>query len=190
EALWQAQVVGVAPGHRQLLAGAGDLLQQIAPQHQVTRAGGFHTYAAGAAHGSEQHRQGSAHALQFDTGFGEIGACATGDEAMPDAADPLFDFDGKGHEQSLRSAFEKQKRPARNQPGRCTYRGRTQAAVAAAGTSAVTRTRCLKLYRWQTRPIRKNTPATRRSQKKMAGWSAVFMNDMAAASAGIRCSQT
>ena len=107
----QAQVAGIAPGHRQLLAGAGHLLQQITPQQQLPRAGGFHADPAGAAHGAKQQRQRALHSGQFDPRFGEIRAGAAGDKAVPDTADPLFQFDGKGHGVAL-MVVHKQQRPA------------------------------------------------------------------------------
>jgi hypothetical protein len=93
----QTKVRLVAPRQGHLLAGAGDLLQHVASQQQVAVAGGFHADAIGAPHGAKQQRQRSLLVDQFDPGLGKVRAGAAGDEAMPDAADPLFQFDGKGH---------------------------------------------------------------------------------------------
>ncbi|MNY13370.1 hypothetical protein D3C86_1465020 [compost metagenome] len=93
----QPQVGRVAPRQWHLLAGTGDLLQYVAPQQQLAVAGGFDTDAIGTAHGAKQHCQWTLPAGQFDPRFGEVRAGAPGDEAMPDTADPLFQFDGKGH---------------------------------------------------------------------------------------------
>ncbi len=111
QALRQPQIAGVAPGYRQLFAGAGDLLQQVAPEQQIPCAGGFDADPAGAAHGTEQQRQWPLHAFQIDPRLREIRVGATGDEAVPDTTDPLFHFDGKGHGGYSVQALKKQNGP-------------------------------------------------------------------------------
>lgn len=105
EALRKPKVVAITPGHRQLFAGTGDLLQQVAPQQHVPRCGSFDTDAAGPAHRAKQQGQRALHAFQLDARLGEVRAGAAGDEAVPDTADPLFHFDGKGHGGLLRTGI-------------------------------------------------------------------------------------
>jgi len=98
QACRQAQAVTVAGRQGGLLAGAGDTHQQVAAQQQVALAGRLQRHPASAAQGAEQQGQAALMVRQRDLRLGEIDIGTAGDEAVPDAADPLFQFQGKGHE--------------------------------------------------------------------------------------------
>ncbi|BCD84447.1 hypothetical protein PSm6_08540 [Pseudomonas solani] len=93
----QAQGVGIEPGHRQLLAGTGHLLQQAAAHQQLAGAGRFHTDTGLAAGAAEQQEQAAAHGVQGHGRLVEFRAGTAGDEAVPGAAEAFFDFEVKGH---------------------------------------------------------------------------------------------
>ncbi|MNG05856.1 hypothetical protein D3C84_890700 [compost metagenome] len=93
----QAQIAPVAPGQRHLLAGTGDLLQQRAAQQQIALAGRLHTLVASPAHGPEQQGQGALTRGKVNARLRKIRAGAAGDKAMPDTANPLFQFKAERH---------------------------------------------------------------------------------------------